>query len=119
MDSEWEANVYRHIRMVFPKEAVRCHEPILVLPESPHFPALNWKCDFQVAVPGRSHPLLIEAKGVLTRELKLILQAIAHSNPTAIENLIIVHSEIGVKMGRTLRTVNIHVLYQTLLAIKS
>lgn len=118
-DSEFEANVYRHIRMLFPKELVTCHEPLLVLPESAHFPALHWRCDFKLTLPNQKSPYYIEAKGVNERSFKLTLQALSFTNPKALESLLVVHPDIGIKIGRTIRTVDIHILYQFLQRLRT
>lgn len=118
-DSGFEANVYRHIRMLYPKEYITCHEPILLLPESAHFPALSWRCDFKLSLPWKRHPFYIEAKGVNDRSFKLTLQILSFTAPEIIENLLVVHPDIGIKIGRTVETINIHILYQLLQRFRS
>ncbi|MBW4473257.1 MAG: hypothetical protein KME45_23215 [Stenomitos rutilans HA7619-LM2] len=117
-DSQFEAQVYRHLRMLFPKEQITCHEAVPILPETPYFKGRDWKCDFKVTLPNRWQPIYVEAKGVNTAEFKLLLQTLGYTNASVIQNLLVVHSEIGIKLGKTIQTVNIHHMYQYLLRFK-
>lgn len=118
LDSEWEANVYRHLLKLFDQEYIICHSPINVLPASKHFPVLNWRCDFQLLLPWRKTPLYIEAKGVCDDKFKVLMQTLSYTKPHVIDNLIVVHSECNHRIGTTIRTVDIHTMYQFLQRLK-
>lgn len=118
-DSQWELSVYQNLRMLFPKESIYCHVALTVLPPNECFPALNWKVDFMISDDSLSAPVYVEAKGIVNQEIKLVLQALAHTNPGILKRLVIVCPQTGIKLGKRLITCNLHLLTAYLSHLKN
>lgn len=73
-DSRWELTVYMFLRGYIPKDNILIHQKILIKPESKHYRARYWNCDFMLKWNNKI--LLIEAKGYPTKDFKRQLQLI-------------------------------------------
>jgi hypothetical protein len=118
-DSQWELSIYQNLRMLFPKESIYCHVAVTVLPPNECFPALNWKVDFMVSDSSLKTPLYIEAKGVVNQEIKLVLQALSHTNPNILKRLLVVTPRSGIKLGRKLVTCNLNLMLEYISHLKN
>lgn len=101
--SAYELHIYKKL-LSLPGVRVERQVKILLKPETTHYPARYWKCDFKVldeTNPARY--LLVEAKGLVTREFKLMLQDLEFFNYLDWRRLLIVSAK-ATKVDRQLWT---------------
>lgn len=91
--SQLELSAAQLLDKMLPPEIWSTHEPIQIMPGSSKYPAIEWRCDFQVN-PCEKYPnvprILIELKGLALPEFLVYLKVMALHNPKDYERLIIV-----------------------------
>lgn len=82
-DSSFEASVYKRLRAISECD-LEVQHPVLLKPETAHFKAQYWACDFnaQILFDNKQHPILFEAKGLITSEFKRICAQLEYYCPT-------------------------------------
>jgi hypothetical protein len=93
--SRYEFRVYREILQVVPRKLLGMQRPLRIKPSTNRYPAIQWKIDFSILphvnARGLNMPeLLIEAKGLPTREFKRDIQYAEYLEPDAYSRLILV-----------------------------
>lgn len=88
--SELECDVYRELRKYFPDRCISRQIKLLIKPATNDYPALHWKCDFKVVKPDNGDYMLIEAKGMITREFIRNVQYLNLFMPMDYERLLFV-----------------------------
>jgi hypothetical protein len=95
-DSLFEFEVFKATENLLkgkPYEVIRQVSTLLRF-ETDHYPVRRWKCDFCINRATHSYVvgdpldgLLIEVKGLITREFKLEMEMLSDNNPTAFNRL--------------------------------
>lgn len=92
-DSKWELEVYRFLRRYIPASHILLHQEIIIKPKTKNYKAKYWRCDFVVMGHKNNELMLIEAKGIATREFKRQLQLIDCNFPHLIPKITIVQQQ--------------------------
>lgn len=88
--SRWELSVYQLLRRYIPKNHILCHQKILIKPKTSNYKNKYWCVDFVVIDETKNHQLLVEAKGIPTRDFKRQLQLIDVCEPQLIPKIRVV-----------------------------
>ncbi|HAA27399.1 MAG TPA: hypothetical protein DCE56_06580 [Cyanobacteria bacterium UBA8553] len=119
-DSQWFASkqelaVYKALTSI-PRTTVERQVKVPIKLPTPLYDATCWKCDFLVTYDGRPEKqYLVEAKGVPTREFKLMLQYLEYFNYTDWKRLIVVTNK-RIKIDRNIWSVAVDDLVECLSA---
>lgn len=92
-DSKLEFTVYQKLRNFFSPSQIECHKHILISPKSAFFPATHWCCDFVVNtrhLSDKTPNIIVEAKGIVTRDFKYQLQLLGTHFPARLRDLVII-----------------------------
>ncbi|SKB12037.1 hypothetical protein PL11201_290005 [Planktothrix sp. PCC 11201] len=92
-DSKWECEVYRLIKSIIPPSYISVHERVLIKPTTKNYRARYWNCDFIIKDDFDNPLLLVEAKGMPTREFLRQLQLLDAFEPTLIGKIRIVQQQ--------------------------
>lgn len=92
-DSKWELEVYKVITSIIPPNYVSIHQKVLIKPTTKNYRARYWRCDFAIRGNEGELFLLIEAKGIPTRDWLRQLQLIDATEPSLIDKIRIVQTE--------------------------
>jgi hypothetical protein len=92
-DSKWELEVYLFLRRYIPSNHILVHQKIIIKPKTRNYPAKYWRCDF-VIIDTESNPLLlVEAKGIPTKDFCRQLQLIDSNYPHILDDIRIVQTK--------------------------
>lgn len=106
-DSRWELEVYKFIRRYIPSSHIKLKAKIAIKPKTKNYKAKYWRCDFVILGRENNEILLIEAKGVPTRDFKRQLQLIDCNYPHLIDRIRIVQHQ-STRIDERFKSVTLH-----------
>lgn len=116
-DSKWELEVYKVITSIIPPNYVSIHQKVLIKPTTKNYRARYWRCDFAIRGNEGELFLLIEAKGIPTRDWLRQLQLIDATEPSLIDKIRIVQTE-STKIDECFTSITIIQLHRELEKLK-
>lgn len=78
--SKFEGEVYRTLASQVNPSWIRVQQSLIIKPATPRFPERTWKCDFRVQPPSHIYypTINIEAKGLVNRDFRIILEQLEY-----------------------------------------
>jgi hypothetical protein len=109
-DSAYESEIYKVLRDFCKQTSLtlELQTKVLLKPPTKNFPAINWKCDFSITsgfslgeIYNKPNVVLIEAKGVNSREFNRNIKMVDYLYPGIYSRMILVYqSKLGKRTGQ-------------------